>query len=154
MSIEKARLAHQWVTNREASLGIEEAVNLADNALTSSPVATSNFVLQSQAKLRKINVNPLNESNWGLTPKHLSKHLFGPGDFSLRTIDPKGTADKWMHHLTELFQSPHSAQTANGMIDIIKYFDKADGSGTFKMGIRLSEQTNGTYDLVTILTKQ
>jgi len=72
----------------------------------------------------------------------------------LKTIDPAGTADKWASHLTELFSSPVTGKTSNGMFDIIKQFPKADGSGTFNMGIRLAPRQDGTFDLITILTKQ
>jgi hypothetical protein len=33
-------------------------------------------------------------------------------------------------------------------------FPKADGSGTFRFGIRIARLPNGSYDLVTLLTKQ
>jgi hypothetical protein len=56
--------------------------------------------------------------------------------------------------LAELFNSPVSSVTSNGKLDIIKEFPKADGSGVFKMGIRLSENADRTFDLVTVLTKQ
>jgi len=55
---------------------------------------------------------------------------------------------------TELFNSPVGSTTSNGMLDVVKQFPKADGSGTFKMGIRLKDNLDGTFDLVTVLTKQ
>lgn len=42
----------------------------------------------------------------------------------------------------------------HGMIDIIGDFPRADGSGVFKLGVRLAPNADGTFDLVTILTKQ
>ena len=40
------------------------------------------------------------------------------------------------------------------MLDIIRSFPRADGSGTFKMGVRLAPKPDGTFDLITVLTKQ
>jgi len=38
------------------------------------------------------------------------------------------------------------------MQDIKGKFEKADGSGGFKLGIRLMPKDDGTFDLVTVLT--
>jgi hypothetical protein len=94
------------------------------------------------------------DPKWGLTKKHLEKHFFGDGELALRQIDPGGTPDKWVRHLTDLASSPVTSTTSNGMIDIIKTFPKADGSGTFKLGIRLAPKPDGTFDLITVLTRQ
>src|SRR5262249_19182208 len=93
-------------------------------------------------------------SNWGLTTQHVRKHLFGPDATALRQIDPGGTPEKWVGHLTDLSKAPVTSTTSNGMLDIIQPFLKADGTGTFKLGIRLAPKPDGTFDLITVLTKQ
>ena len=40
------------------------------------------------------------------------------------------------------------------MQDIVGKFEKADGSGSFKFGLRLWPKDDGTFDLVTVLTSQ
>lgn len=60
----------------------------------------------------------------------------------------------WAQHLAELIHSPVTGTTSNGMLDIIKSFPRADGSGTFKMGVRLAPKPDGTFYLITVLTKQ
>jgi hypothetical protein len=40
------------------------------------------------------------------------------------------------------------------MIDIIGDFPRADGSGTFRLGIRLFHRADRLYELITILTRQ
>ncbi len=87
---------------------------------------------------------------WGLTPTHLKKHFFGGKPTALQRIDPGGTDDKWALHLAELIHSPATGTTSNGMLDIIKSFPRADGSGTFKMGVRLAPKPDGTFDLITV----
>ena len=113
-------------------------------------------LVQSGPTPRKVLFRPNNPATpgWGLTPKHLDKHFFGSGPTALRQIDPGGTADKWAKHLAELIRSPVTSTTSNGMHDIIKTFPRADGSGTFKMGVRLAPKADGTFDLITVLTKQ
>jgi RHS repeat-associated protein len=91
---------------------------------------------------------------WGLTPQHLDKHFFGNTSFALKNIDPGGNGAKWTAHMVELFNSAVTRRTTNGMLDIIKTFPRADGSGTFKMGVRLFERPDKTFDLITVLTKQ
>jgi hypothetical protein len=103
--------------------------------------------------IRKVIPKPL-RAGWGLTKIHLEKHFFGNNATALKNIDPQGNADKWAQHLAELFNSPVTKTTGNGMLDIVKEFPKASGSGTFKMGIRLSPNADGTFDLVTVLTDQ
>jgi hypothetical protein len=104
---------------------------------------------------RKVNFNPKGANpNWGLTPAHLEKHVTGSGAFSLKTIDPMGNTAIWVEHLQDLAQRTKTGTTSNGMVDIVGDFAKADGSGTFKLGIRLSPKPDGTFDLITLLTKQ
>ena len=130
---------------RTAGQAVEVARKIVDSA---------GFSLGKGSAIRKINLKSSVNPNWGLTSKHIRKHFFGDSKHALKQIDPGGTSDKWMHHLTELFQSPVTSKTSNGMVDVIKTFPKSSGGGTFKMGIRLQDNGNGTFELVTILTRQ
>jgi RHS repeat-associated protein len=104
---------------------------------------------------RSINFRPdASDPNWGLTRAHLDKHLFGSGPTSLSTIDPGGNADLWVQYIQDLASRPATATLKGGVEDIIGTFPKADGSGTFQFGIRISPAGNGRFDLVTLLTKQ
>lgn len=118
--------------------------------------ATGRFVLGEAAEIRKINIRPnAADPNWGLTPAHLDKHFFGSVKYSLSKIDPGGTSDQWMHNLTELYKSPVTGATKSGMFDIVKQFPRADGSGAYAMGIRITPpKPDGTYNRITILTRQ
>lgn len=119
--------------------------------------AEPNFsIAQSGPSPRQVRFRPNDPVNpgWGLTPTHLWKHFFGSIATVLRQIDPGGTSAKWAEYLAELIHSPATGTTANGMIDIIKSFPRADGSGMFKMGVRLAPQPDGTFALITVLTKQ
>jgi hypothetical protein len=94
------------------------------------------------------------QPNWGLRGEHRDKHLFGDSAYALRNIDPDGTTDDWVHHLSDLFQRPATAITRNGMLDIIGRFPKKGGGGDFQLGVRLSPRPDGTFDLITLLTAQ
>jgi len=121
------------------------------------PRTDPNFsIVESGPSPRSVRFLPNDPANpgWGLTSSHLKKHFFGNKSTALRQIDPGGTGDKWAQHLAELIHSPVSGTTSNGMLDIIKSFPRADGSGTFKMGVRLAPKPDGTFDLITVLTKQ
>jgi RHS repeat-associated protein len=113
-------------------------------------------IVQSSPPPRRVRFRPSDPANpgWGLTPTHLRKHFFGSQPTALEQIDPGGTADKWAQHLAELIHSPVTGTTSNGMLDIIKSFPRADGSGTFKLGVRLAPRPDGTCTLITVLTKQ
>ena len=115
---------------------------------------STDFVLGIGSVIRKVNIKRGAEIGWGLTPAHLKKHLFGNGKDSLSTIDPAGNADIWAQNLSQLFSSPVTGKTGNGMLDIISQFPKADGSGMYNMGIRLAPKADGTFDLITVLTRQ
>ncbi|MFK4089365.1 RHS repeat-associated core domain-containing protein [Kribbella sp. NPDC020789] len=107
------------------------------------------------ARTRTINFRPsASDARWGLTRQHLNKHLFGSGRHSLRTIDPAGTTDQWVGYIQDLARRPSTAQLNDGIEDIVGTFPKADGSGTFQLGIRISPLGDGTFDLVTVLTRQ
>lgn len=41
-----------------------------------------------------------------------------------------------------------------GIQDIMGTFEKTDGSGKFRLGIRISPKDEGSFDLVTVLTIQ
>ena len=93
------------------------------------------------------------DPNWGLTGKHLDKHLFGDGPMSLRSIDPGGTTDDWVGFIQDLAGRPSTASLKGGIEDIIGTFPRA-GGGSFQFGIRIAPGENGSWDLVTLLTKQ
>lgn len=53
-----------------------------------------------------------------------------------------------------VWSRPNTGTTTNGMLDIVGTFPRAGGGGTFQFGIRLSPNSNGSFDLITLLTKQ
>lgn len=73
---------------------------------------------------------------------------------SLRIIDPEGNVDQWVGYIQKLASRPATATLKNGIEDIIGTFPKAGGSGNFKFGIRIAPGEGGTFDLVTLLTRQ
>ncbi len=89
-------------------------------------------------ELRVINCKPRRGSDWGFSPVHLDKHFFGTTAFSLSRIDPGGNDETWLGHLRELATRPVTALRSDGIQDIMGKFPKADGSGTFRLGLRLS----------------
>jgi hypothetical protein len=104
---------------------------------------------------RAINFKPnAADPNWGLTSAHLNKHMFGTGKNSLRTIDAGGNPDLWRNYMQDLAGRPVTNTLKGGIEDIIGTFPRADGSGTFQFGIRIAPSSNGSYDLVTLLTRQ
>ncbi|UUW92396.1 HINT domain-containing protein [Pimelobacter simplex] len=104
---------------------------------------------------RKINWRPnAADPNWGLTGTHMNKHLFGNSNYSLSKIDSGGNADIWRGYMQDLASRPRTGTTTNGMIDIVGTFPRAGGGGNFQFGIRLSPNSNGSFDLITLLTKQ
>ena len=115
------------------------------------------FVIVSGAgsEVRRVRFRRSSNGNWGLTATHINKHLFGSGPTSLKTLDPDGNGDIWGTHIANLLQSPATSTTPNGMIDIIQEFPKSGNvPGRYKLGVRLAPQSDGSYDLITILTKQ
>jgi hypothetical protein len=142
--------AHNFYVSRSEILSHNTDNRLCEDL---SNAAQAGFSTGPGSILRKINFRP-STPGWGLTRSHIDKHLFGNGPMSLKTIDSAGTADKWMHHLSELYNAASTSTTSNGKLDIIRLFQKADGTGWFKLGIRLSPNADGTFDLITILTKQ
>jgi hypothetical protein len=104
---------------------------------------------------RRINFKPhAPDPNWGLTRMHITKHLFGDDELSLSVIDPAGTTDRWVGHIQDLARRPATNIRRDGIEEIVGEFPKADGSGTFLFGLRLSPKLDGTHDLVTLLTGQ
>lgn len=104
--------------------------------------------------VRKINLRSEIDAGWGLKPIHLNKHFWGDSRFALNKIDPHGNPDIWMQNLSDLFQRAPTTSSVDGMVDIIHTYEKTDKSGMYKMGIRLFEKNDGTFDLVTVLTDQ
>lgn len=104
---------------------------------------------------RALNLRPnAADPNWGLTRAHLDKHLIGDGPYSLSRIDPGGNPDVWWGHMQELASRPATATLKGGIEDVIGTFPKTGGDGTFQFGIRVSPASDGSWDLVTLLTKQ
>ena len=162
--------AHEQTTGERVFKGVSGSVQLATlgagaaGKVTAAvpikvgiPTSQPNFaIISSGIAPRNVRFLPSNPANpgWGLTPSHLEKHFFGNTSSALKQIDPGATADKWAQHLAELIHSPVTNTTSNGMLDIIKTFARANGSGRFKMGVRLAPKPDGTFDLITVLTKQ
>jgi len=104
---------------------------------------------------RKINWRPnAADPNWGLTRRHVQKHLFGRSEYSLNHVDPGGTPEKWLGHIQDLAGRPTTKVWSNGVEEVMGRFARADGAGTMKLGIRVFRYQDGTFDLVTILTGQ
>ncbi len=140
----------------------EESASLSGEArgTFTTPLARSNateavLVPGAGSGTRAINFKPnAADPNWGLTSQHLNKHLFGSGKNSLSQIDAAGNPDLWRSYIQELAGRPATSTLKGGIEDIIGTFPKADGSGTFQFGIRISPSSDGAFDLVTLLTKQ
>jgi hypothetical protein len=94
------------------------------------------------------------DAEWGFTAAHIEKHFFGADTLSLSQIDPAGNVEVWLSHLRELATRPHTALRNDGIEDIMGSFAKTDGSGSFRLGLRVSPKDDGTFDLVTVLTAQ
>lgn len=121
----------------------------------SEVAAKSGLNLGAGVTTRKINWRPnADDTNWGLTSTHLNKHMFGNSKYSLSKIDPGGNADVWRGYMQDLASRPATGTTTNGMLDIIGTFPRTGGGGNFQFGIRLSPGSDGSFDLITLLTKQ
>jgi len=104
---------------------------------------------------RRINFRPhAADPDWGLTKRHIDKHLFGTSKYSLKFVDPTGTTDTWLGYIQDLASRRPTAVLRNGIEDTVGVFPRSDGNGTFLLGIRLSTKSNGSFDLVTLLTRQ
>ncbi len=121
----------------------------APKAATSvAPVATRRIQ-------RVVHLQPhADDPRWGLTLKHVNKHLFGVGPKSLRVIDPGGAPALWMSYVADLTCRPVTTRPAAGIEDVMGVFPRADRTGFFTFGIRIAPTGDGTFDLVTLLTKQ
>jgi hypothetical protein len=106
------------------------------------------------SKVRRIHLRSDIEPSFGFRPKHLNKHFFGNSRYALNVIDPKGSTDIWMNNIMDLAQKAPTKTYPDGVIDIIETFEKADKAGVYKMGIRLRERADKSYDIITILTDQ
>jgi hypothetical protein len=102
--------------------------------------------------LRVIHCKPRRGSDWGFSRVHLDKHFFGTTSYSLSRIDPAGTTETWLAHFRTLGTRPVTKFRSSGAQDIMGKFDKADGSGRFKLGLRIMPRDDGTFELVTFLT--
>lgn len=135
---------------RAAGLGSLERLVVESEALS------SDFEVVGAGRVtRRINFRPRgSDPRWGLTRKHIAKHLFGDGPYSLRSIDPAGTSDVWIQYLQELAGRAPTRLYADGVIDIVGTFARSTARGTFRLGMRLAPDGKGGFDLVTILTRQ
>lgn len=112
-------------------------------------------VVEGGLRTRLINFRPSGvDPSWGFTRRHLSKHIFGSSKYSLSKIDPGGNSEIWKGYMQDLASRPATSTTPNGMLDIIGTFPRSGGSGNFQFGIRLSPRSDGSFDLITLLTKQ
>lgn len=123
-----------------------------------SPATPGRVVDSSSSKLvvRRVRWRDTpNQPDWGFTAAHVTKHFLGDNPrFSLKLIDPGGTVERWLDQLEELTQRPATTIHADGMVQVEGYFPRADGSGTFRLGIRLHPNAEGGFDFVTLLTRQ
>lgn len=103
---------------------------------------------------RSINTLSKVDERWGFTQKHLNKHFLGDSQYSLKVIDPGGNAETWLNNIADLFQRPITRTQADGAVDILGTFSKSDGKGTYDLGVRLWPNKDGSFDLITILTRQ
>ena len=74
--------------------------------------------------------------------------------YALKQIDKNGSPDQWINNIVSLFSQPISRSREGGIVDIVGSFSNADGQGLYKLGIRLLDRGDGSFDLVTILTAQ
>jgi hypothetical protein len=150
--------AHSRSKDFAGSVGMSQVrvTEFGQDASGSSVAADSEAVLVNgvgggtRTIIYRSNGNP----DWGLTASHLEKHLFGSGPLSLSQIDPAGNSDLWRNYIQDLASRSSTATLKGGIEDIVGTFPKADGSGNFQFGIRIAPLPNGTWELVTILTKQ
>lgn len=123
--------------------------------ISEEEVATYPVVVGKGVKTRSINFRPkVADPNWGLRGVHLEKHLFGNHPSSLAMLDPGGNPERWMSFVQELAAMEPTASPQPGVYDIVGTFERTDQTRTFRLGIRISPCADGTYDLVTLLTRQ
>lgn len=134
----------------------EQATRAGFSSVVRANVAAKSGVpLGPGVTTRKINWRPnAADPNWGLTGTHVNKHLFGSSKYALNKIDPGGNADIWRGYIQDLARRPGTGTTSNGMLDIVGTFPRTGGGGSFRLGIRLSPDSDGSFDLITLLTKQ
>lgn len=116
-------------------------------------------IVEGGVRTRAINFRPSGvDLNWGLTPAHLTKHLFGSSKYSLSKIDPGGNSDIWFGYVQDVASRTVTSTTSNGMRDIIGTFPRTGGVGTFQLGIRLSptgrliRPSHAPHEAVTMFT--
>jgi len=84
--------------------------------------------------------------------------LSGDGPVSLKTLDPGGTRDKWVKHITELAENGTGGTITNlptgEKLDVIAPMP-LEGGGHINIGVSLFRKTGETgWELTTILTRQ
>lgn len=107
---------------------------------------------------RTINFLSKQNPKWGLTMTHTLKHfnLIDDSPFSMTRIDPKGNINIWVNHVMEISQLPPTrtwTERGQRFLEIRAKVPKTGSDEMMNLGVRLAEQADGSFDLVTILTK-
>lgn len=147
---------------RESRLIKPTAIAHASNAIHPDEVklrslTTLGHAPGAAADTRVVNCSPGRarvDPKWGLTAAHIEKHFLGEDDFSLSLIDRAGNVETWLNHLRELARRAPTKTFDDGVQDVVGTFSKTDGSGSFRLGLRISPRDDGSFDLVTVLTGQ
>jgi hypothetical protein len=77
-----------------------------------------------------------------------------PGRPPSSTLTPAANTSQWLTYIQDLANRPANVFHDKGVVDVIARFPLASGTGSFQLGIRISPRPDGTFDLVTLLTKQ
>lgn len=85
--------------------------------------------------------------------RHLDDEVI-VADMRQLAIDAAGNPDLWRNYMQDLAGRPTTAHLKGGIQEVMGIFPKGDGSGSFRFGIRIAPGDGGTWDLVTLLTKQ
>lgn len=146
-------------TSAGVSLGGSVLADGLDRWLPTAPVREA-AVQRAVTSPRAVNYRSSEvNSRWGFTQMHVDKHLLGDGEIALRRIDPGGDLETWLAHVDDLVQRPATREFENKrlrlqLVDIQGRFPRADGSGDYTLGVRLSLREDGMFDFMTLLTIQ
>lgn len=148
---------HKWIKPISAKVGPLFMKSYIAVGQFLKRIGQGERLVEETNPIRKINLFSNKSPKHGFTFDHLQKHLYDPDPenlLALRNIDPKGNADIWMNNIAHAAQSPATAIEPGGILRIKNIYSKSDGSGTYKLGVRLEVREDGSYDLLTILTGQ